>query len=404
MQVVGWRQFRKVEFDFHPQLTVLTGENGTGKTTLLNLLSPHFAWQVPFVAVPKRGKTGEISYFSGLRRHREPRPGERPVGTLVYSDGSRADLVIPAETGTSFSPSWAGMQAVTGLNIPSHRAMQGYQPVQALPPSFSTSNVLLEQFVNEIRQRYMGSFSGKTAGTWMKESLLAAAIFGEGNSAVEPNPEARSVWRGFQKILRLLLPESFGFLKLVVRPPEILIKTSGGEFAIDAASGGISALLELGWQIFLRSREQDAFIVCYDEPENHLHPTLQKSLMPSLMKAFPNVMFIVASHSPFIVTSVPSAHVYVLEQLQGAVESSRLDTSKARTADETLRRVLGVDSTLPLWAEDRLNLVLDRYLSMDLSSESLDALRAELSELGLDEEFPMAAAVLARAARDATPQ
>jgi len=32
----GWRQFRNVDIDFHPRLTVRTGANGADRTTLLN--------------------------------------------------------------------------------------------------------------------------------------------------------------------------------------------------------------------------------------------------------------------------------------------------------------------------------------------------------------------------------
>ena len=35
----GWRQFEFVELDLHPRLTILTGANGCGKTTILNKVS-----------------------------------------------------------------------------------------------------------------------------------------------------------------------------------------------------------------------------------------------------------------------------------------------------------------------------------------------------------------------------
>lgn len=399
-----WRQFRNVSLDFHPQLTVLTGENGTGKTTLLNLLSPHFAWQIQFAAVPRRWRDGSLHYDSGLRSQTDASPGvSDSVGTLEYSDGSSSHLMIPHETGTSFVPSWSGMGLVPGLNIPSHRAVQSYQPVQTLPAHFSASAALLEQFLNEIRQRYAGGYTGKSAATWMKESLIAAAIFGEGNESVAPNPEARDVWEGFQGVLKRLLPESLGFLHLRVEAPDLLVQTRGGPFVLDAASGGISALFELGWQIFLRAREYETFTVCYDEPENHLHPSLQKTLMPSLIEAFPGVRFIVATHSPFVVTSVKDANVYVLEYGDGAIETTLLDTTaKARTADETLRRVLGLDSTLPLWADHQLSDIVDRYSRRDLNPQVLEELRSELTAVGLADQFPVAAAVLAGLSIDET--
>jgi len=33
-----WRQFDQIDIDFHPRLTVLTGANGSGKSTILSIL------------------------------------------------------------------------------------------------------------------------------------------------------------------------------------------------------------------------------------------------------------------------------------------------------------------------------------------------------------------------------
>ncbi|MCM1539791.1 MAG: AAA family ATPase, partial [Blautia sp.] len=55
-------------------------------------------------------------------------------------------------------------------------------------------------------------------------------------------------------------------------------------------------------------------IVLIDEIELHLHISWQKRVLPFLTKAFPNVQFIIATHSPFVVSSIESAVVYDLEK------------------------------------------------------------------------------------------
>jgi len=39
LTISGWQQFQDIEVDFHDRLTILTGANGSGKTTILNLLA-----------------------------------------------------------------------------------------------------------------------------------------------------------------------------------------------------------------------------------------------------------------------------------------------------------------------------------------------------------------------------
>ena len=41
-------------------------------------------------------------------------------------------------------------------------------------------------------------------------------------------------------------------------------------------------------------------IVLIDEVDKHLHIKLQKEILPKLFKLFPNIQFIVSSHSPFL--------------------------------------------------------------------------------------------------------
>jgi recombinational DNA repair ATPase RecF len=60
LEIHTWRQIEQVEIQFHPRLTILTGANGSGKTTILNLISRHFGWSIPLVSTPKRDKKSVI--------------------------------------------------------------------------------------------------------------------------------------------------------------------------------------------------------------------------------------------------------------------------------------------------------------------------------------------------------
>ena len=135
-------------------------------------------------------------------------------------------------------------------------------------------------------------------------------------------------------------------------------------------------------------------VVVIDEPENHLHPTLQKRLLPSFAKAFPETQFIVATHNPFMVSSVRDSAVYVLNYSgseRRRVSSSRLDlVNRASSAAEILRDVLGVEHTKPDWVDRDLDALIIKYERQALSQELLNQLRQEMREMGLDHLFPEA--------------
>lgn len=396
--LLDWRQFVRADLTFHPTLTVLTGANASGKTTILNILSSHFNWSTNLLGTPVKTSSGEIRWAVDGREPPdgwEPRAAPRYIGGLTYDiKGTLISRSLNVHPSQQYQVNIVEEPLfVPGIFLPSHRPLSIYQALTTLPLGFSPSEVLLRQYVDQLRIQAIGRHPDRTPLTSMKEALLAAAIYGEGNSSVEPNREARRVWTEFQDVLRDILPDELMFERLVVRVPDIVVCTRTSQFLLESLSGGINAIVDLGWQIFLQSRDYESFTVCIDEPENHLHPSMQRSLLPRLIKAFPHVTFIVATHSPFIVTAVPNSNVYVLDfdRTEGGVVSHLLDAAnKAATSDETLRRVLGLDTTIPLWVEQSLQQVLSEFRSSNLTKDDLEELRQRLIGLGLHEQFPNA--------------
>jgi predicted ATP-binding protein involved in virulence len=61
-------------------------------------------------------------------------------------------------------------------------------------------------------------------------------------------------------------------------------------------------------------------ICLIDEIDTYLHPDWQYSILKGLVDSFPNVQFIITSHSPFLLTSVPSDKItiYELKNIEGS--------------------------------------------------------------------------------------
>ena len=417
LYVEQWRQFSKVDLELHPRLTVITGANGAGKSTLIRVFSQHLGFQRPLFGTPFLGDGGTLSYFSGIfsRRGRKlfqrlspKRQNEqRQVGTIVYDNGNEAVLSVPDISGVQFQIGISNQQQVLGTHIDSHQPVAGYKNVAQIPLNPITAQVAYSQYNNEINNAYNGARSNFSPMYRLKEALISFALFGAGNAEVQGNPELLYMYQDFQDILHIMLPETLGFKRLRVQPPEVILETRSGDFVIDSASGGVTALIDFAWRLFTFSRMHPEFVVTIDEPENHLHPTLQRELMPRLISAFPDTQFIIATHSPFMVSSVKESNVYALryqnfemeyEEVSSfhvnpasRVESVRLDSIKrAATANEILREVLGVPATMPSWAHDEVSQILVNFQQEEVTARSIANLRQALEERGFEELYPQA--------------
>lgn len=397
-----WQQFSRVNIAFHPRLTILTGANGSGKTTLLRLLAQHRGWPSLLLATPAKNRvTGAIEFMA--RWFRGTNHGaESSVGSISYSNGVTSPLTIPAGIGSAtYGIHIPNQQGVSCFFMPSHRQVFRYEPLSHIPAAKKTEQAAFEEVYSVGIQRHHGG-GVQSSSFFMKSSLIGWAIQGygvsDGAKVLMPADQAqRNAYEGFQETLRRLLPRTLGFDELEIRQMEIVFVCNGGkdEFLLETASGGIATIIDLAWQIFMFSRSAPGhFTVIIDEAENHLHPTLQRTLLPDLLEAFPRATFVVSTHSPLVVSSVEDAAVYVLRYGEDKkVASEPLDLQdKARNAMDILDEVLGVSSTLPVWVERKLAAVLLEFGTGQMTDDSFARLRQRLKDNGLENLLPEAIA------------
>ena len=412
LELADWRQFQNVDVKLHDRLTVITGANGAGKTSLLNIFAEHFGWETPYLATPtilERGYEYLVGVFGKLLTIWRSGSDPVKVGEITYSSGAVTTLRVPRSKAIQFQLMYDQRQEVHGIHITSHRELPAYQPVQNIPLTGIDPQRAYDVYNTLLIQRYRGGYTQFTPTYRIKESLIAMATFGAGNQFVQRNPATLQAYTGFIDTLREIIPPSIGFLDLSIRPPEIVIVTESGEFVLDAASGGILTLIDLAFRIYMFSLRQTEFVVTIDEPENHLHPSMQRSLLPSLLRAFPKVQFIIATHSPLMVSAVKDSSVYALKFVDRAgrplkgeptdvaqkrvVTSLQLDAiNKAGTSAAILREVLGVEATIPEWVQAELVSIINQYRDQTITEDLLARLRGELANLGFSDLYPVAIA------------
>lgn len=392
LKLHNWRQFGDVEIPVHDRMTILTGANGSGKTTILNLLARHFGWSINLIGTLKITKRGARRYFSGVYDTSldEESNQSRIIGHIRYSNSPEATLSVPVQVKENYNIEIANQQAVDGLYITSHRPVYAYQRVDTIPTAVSATEQLFNQYINNLRQYYNPSARIESPSFRLKSSLISLATFGYGNRVVQENPEARETFESFQDVLRSVLPPDLQFREIVIRLPDVILRCAHNEFSLDAASGGIAALIDLSWQIHMKSLTSDKFCVVLDEPENHLHPRLQRTVLPGLLKAFSKVQLIVATHNPFVVTSVSESNVIVLDfNNTGFVHSRSLsDFDRAASANQVLSDVLGVPFPMPLWVENEIERVVNMLEGEEVTEQILLETKEKLTDLGLGNMFP----------------
>ncbi|MEU0553812.1 AAA family ATPase [Dactylosporangium sp. NPDC006015] len=404
-----WRQFGDLEIDFDPRLTVLTGQNGTGKTTILKILSQHFGWQAHLVGTPKY-LNGNLTFRADVRRdflqgENEEYVPSVSVGRLEYSQGEGSDIRVQTRTGDEYQPELPQRKEVVGLFVSSHRPLYQFQRISTIPTVVVQASGMYNTVLSEAANRFRPGHNFQSPSFRLKETLVSWAVFGPGSEILSPNPVALEAFRGFEDLLRQVLPADIGFHSLRIEMPEVVLQTDSGDFPLEGASGGVGAIIDLVWQVYLfvLANPNRDFALLIDEPENHLHPSLQRELMPKLLGAFPRSQIIVSTHSPFVVSADPSARVYSLRfDESNRVSAQLLDTlDKSGSANEVLRTGLGLEVTMPVWVEGKLSSIAQRFESVDaIDSDTIDELRRELRDAGLEDYTPDALTRMLQSRRD----
>lgn len=125
----------------------------------------------------------------------------------------------------------------------------------------------------------------------------------------------------FTGILNQIFQDNDLCLKFNYKDYSFHILSHGKKFKFTELSDGYAAILDIVVDLILKMQSKNSLtraykkkgIVLIDEVETHLHLEMQKMIMPILTKVFPNIQFIVTTHSPFVLNSLENAVAYDLE-------------------------------------------------------------------------------------------
>ncbi len=123
----------------------------------------------------------------------------------------------------------------------------------------------------------------------------------------------------------------------------------------------IIRIVERGYTIF--STEKINGIIMIDEIDLHLHPAWQRTFMPTLNSIFPNIQFIITSHSPFVIQSLSISDVIMLILYRNEIKTKKIEKDgKFNTykIDEIIEKILSAetgDLMVNDWLSNKLDLL-----------------------------------------------
>ena len=279
------RHLKNIEIhlsDIERKHLILTGKNGSGKTSLLEAMSDIILHQ-------QLNNNGSDPYKILLRHSAKLHNKERP-GVVIYYSKQNINF---------FNSIFAYITAArTQLIVP--KAIEAVEILGKTVVERNASKDFLRYILNLDYQLY-GAKS-------------------DNNTVLEKN---LNIWfENFLSALREIYNCQDLILQRDAKNLIFKIEMPGYEpFGLHELADGYAAFLDIYMELLMRLESEEAVveydtpaIVMIDEIETHLHVELQKRVLPFLTKMFPNIQFIVATHSPFVMTSLENAVVYDLEK------------------------------------------------------------------------------------------
>lgn len=326
------------------EIHIFTGQNGSGKSTILMALANAFDWQGEFDNKGKYLTNRQSDYFykrfryfefeNDKKWHKsqtsiifETKEAVRTFGDPTFKDILKnhhgltvynySKLLNSLDTKQTFEFAVFAFSGYRQLKFERIEAI--YEPKNFNPLSQSL------EFVKDYSQSDQLSVNQLIANNFSKRWI---------ESSRDPKKSEK-----FKRVLTEIEDAIFKItgwkieFDLQTEPINLIARVNGEDLDFDVLPDGLRSLISwmadllgrvdlLKWQDDLPINEKN-LILFLDEIEIHLHPAWQRKVLPVVQKLFKNSQIFISTHSPFVINSVDDAWVYKLE----------LENGKARVAE-----------------------------------------------------------------------
>ena len=157
------------------------------------------------------------------------------------------------------------------------------------------------------------------------------------------------------------------------------------------SSGELEVFTMLGW---FATNRGSGFFIFIDEPELHLHPAWQRTIIKALQEVMPDAQFIVSTHSPQVLSCVKPENIWLLKRIDNKIEAFRPENAYGLDANRILEDLMEAPER-PDEIKERLERLFATIDKGELQ-ESRSILRNLKSEIGADPELSKAETLIRR--------
>lgn len=428
----NYRCFEHLTISLHPEMTVLIAPNGAGKTTVLDAARVA-VW--PFVKGfdlgGQKGKAANIHpldvrllqqpdgnmeaqlpcaitaqgyWQSGtkvaqwMQTRERTKPGTNTLGDTytkqltayaaqlqqqVRRGDTTVTLPLISYLGTSrlwFEGRFTSEAKDTMLDVNEYSRTSGYLNCLAYSSSFKAFTAWYGWVYRSYRESQMLALEKGTTldATGQRFEHMIEVI----KSAVDALVQAATGWHGLEYSQRhhqqlVMQHEKHGIL-----PVEML--SDGLRNAIAMVADLAFRAFKLNPHLGKEAARQTPGIALIDEVDMFLHPSWQQSILGSLRTAFPQLQFIVTTHSPQVLSTIARENIRRLEQDDhGEIQAHAPDFSPlAHESGDALAKIMGTHREPPLALQDDIRHYEQLVRAGQEHTATAQSLRTTLEQVG----------------------
>ena len=332
MSLTNFRGIASIDINFHPQLTLIVGRNGVGKTSVLESL-------VNMIALVRVMRNPRSSGYTSKKYNHKHGSDELPKCDIKFINN---DFVFSAKMHNPTNHFVGnGKPAFLGF-VP---LMVYYSQNRAELNSRPHLDVNIEYSSMDASAQAAGAFK-----QWFFDKATDEAFEGQDQGNIDfrdPELEAiRAVVTSIDGIDGITSRAEHG------KERDLFFLKHGHRISIDELSSGERVYFILAADLARRlivaypdeTIETAPGLVLIDEIELHLHPAWQRKIIRQLRETFKNCQFVITTHSPQVVGGVEAECVRLLSaDEEGNVSVKTPSASYGRDSNFILEALLDAD-------------------------------------------------------------